>query len=167
MWEILIPDLYVKGITSIPLNQLLGWGTKGLIVDFDNTVTEWNATMVSAEVGNWIKAVRELGIMMCLTSNNRGPHIETIASQLGVAAVTGAGKPRRGGLRRALAILGTTPAETVVIGDQIFTDVLAGHRMGMRVILVQPLSRREFIGTRLMRVGERLLLKRLALKEDW
>lgn len=167
MWEILVPDLYVKGITKIPCKQFLDWGVKGLIVDFDNTVTEWNGTVVSAEVKGWIREVRGLGVKICLTSNNRGHHIETAAVELGVGAVTGAGKPRRGGLRRALTILKTAPPETVVIGDQIFTDVLAGHRMGMKVILVEPLSRREFFGTRLVRIGERLLLKKLALKEDW
>ena len=36
--------------------------------------------------------------------------------------------------------MGTTYADTAVLGDQIFTDVLAGKRLGLRCILVKPIK---------------------------
>jgi predicted HAD superfamily phosphohydrolase YqeG len=49
----------------------------------------------------------------------------------------------------------------VVIGDQVFTDVLGGRRAGLYTILVRPRSPREFVGTRLLRALERKVLAHL------
>jgi HAD superfamily phosphatase (TIGR01668 family) len=54
-----------------------------------------------------------------------------------------------------------TSQETAVIGDQIFTDVLGGNRLGLYTILVTPISEKEFIWTRLMRKLERFVLNYL------
>jgi len=60
-----------------------------------------------------------------------------------------------------MELLKTTPEETVVVGDQIFTDIFGGNRMGLYTVLVSPLSKREFIGTRFMRLAERIVLRKL------
>jgi len=47
-----------------------------------------------------------------------------------------------------------------MVGDQVFTDVVAGNRLGMTTVLVNPLSPQEFIGTRLIsRRLEHLVLR--------
>jgi len=46
------------------------------------------------------------------------------------------GKPETGIFQQALAILGTTPAETVMLGDRLETDILGGHRAGLKTICV-------------------------------
>ncbi len=58
-----------------------------------------------------------------------------------VAAATGArpvvvGKPEPRMVEMALQRLGTAKATTVMIGDQVCTDILAGQRAGLRAILV-------------------------------
>jgi hypothetical protein len=45
-----------------------------------------------------------------------------------------------------------------MIGYQIFTEVWGVNRMGMLTILVLPMARREFIGTKVSRLLERILL---------
>ncbi|MEG1747848.1 MAG: HAD hydrolase-like protein, partial [Oscillospiraceae bacterium] len=40
---------------------------------------------------------------------------------------------------QAMERQGVTPAQTALIGDQIFTDVLCGNRGGVATILVEPL----------------------------
>jgi len=46
------------------------------------------------------------------------------------------GKPETGIFRQALAILGTAPEETVMLGDRLETDILGGHRAGLKTICV-------------------------------
>lgn len=46
------------------------------------------------------------------------------------------GKPEPLMIEEALAYLGTPRAETIMVGDQLATDVLAGQRAGLRSILV-------------------------------
>ena len=52
-----------------------------------------------------------------------------------------------------------------MIGDQIFTDVLGGNRAGLYTILVTPLARKEFFGTKISRAMEKMVLKRLKQKQ--
>ena len=49
---------------------------------------------------------------------------------------------------------------TAVIGDQLFTDVLGGNRLGIFTVLVSPISDKEFIWTRIVRMLEKSILKR-------
>ena len=72
-----------------------------------------------------------------------------------------AGKPRRRAFLRALEVMGSSAEETAVIGDQVFTDILGGNRMGLFTILVVPINKREFIGTRVMRKFEIMVLREI------
>ncbi len=46
------------------------------------------------------------------------------------------GKPEPGIFRQALDILGAAPEETVMLGDRLETDILGGHRAGLKTICV-------------------------------
>jgi hypothetical protein len=58
-------------------------------------------------------------------------------------------------------MLGCESERAVVIGDQVMTDMLGGNSAGMYTILVAPMHPREFIGTKVSRVFERIILFRL------
>lgn len=53
---------------------------------------------------------------------------------------------------------GEGPEHTVMVGDQVFTDVVAGNLAGVRTILVRPQCRRDLWYTYIFRVFERLAL---------
>ena len=63
-------------------------------------------------------------------------------------------------MRRALGLVGAKPAEAVLIGDQVFTDVVAGNLAGVRTILVDPQSTTDLWYTHIFRVFERLIAGR-------
>ncbi|MGI6629236.1 MAG: YqeG family HAD IIIA-type phosphatase [Bacillota bacterium] len=159
--SILMPDLFVDSIMDIPLELLTRKNTKGIIFDLDNTVTEWNNPEIKHEILQWFHELPQHGITACLLSNNKGPRVMDAAEKLGIPYVAKATKPRRRAFRRAMEVLKTLPEETVVVGDQIFTDILGGNRMGLYTVLVSPISKREFIGTRMMRLVERFALRKL------
>jgi HAD superfamily phosphatase (TIGR01668 family) len=92
-------------------------------------------------------------------SNNSGPRVSEFASKVGIPFIPKASKPRRKGFREAMAMLGVAPEKTVVIGDQIFTDVLGGNRSGAHTILVVPIDPREFFLTQIVRKVERRVLR--------
>jgi len=83
-----------------------------------------------------------------------------VAERADVPFIARARKPRRRSFRRAMELMGTKPETTAVIGDQLFTDMLGGNRLGLFTILVTPISKEEFIGTRFMRFLEKLILKK-------
>jgi len=158
------PDLYVDSVVRISPSELAGRGIKGLIIDIDNTVVEWGKDDLTPEIVDWFGAVRAEGIQVCFVSNNSQKRVENLAGRLGLPAFCKARKPSRKAFRCAMSLMGTNETETAVVGDQIFTDVLGGNRLGLFTILVAPISRREFVGTRLVRILERFVLARNRVK---
>lgn len=158
------PDLVLNSIYDLDLAFLKKKGIKGIITDLDNTLVVWNVCQVEEPLEKWLFAVKEADFKLCILSNNSSGRVDDFAAKIGVPAVSKAVKPRRIGFRRALKQMGLKASETAVLGDQLFTDILGGNRAGLFTILVTPLSQKEFIGTRLVRQVERILLRKLKKK---
>ena len=151
------PSTQVPTIYDIDLDALRARGIRGVILDLDNTIVPWGAREVGPLLPLWIAAARAAGLRLCIVSNNMGSRVTSIANRLGLPVVTWALKPSRRDIRRALLVMGTTPEATALVGDQLFTDILGGNRLGLHTILVRPQGQREFVLTRLVRWLERLL----------
>jgi HAD superfamily phosphatase (TIGR01668 family) len=160
MPELLRPAEYRRSIHHIDLERLAALGKKAVLLDLDNTLVEWNDPEPSAELQRWLETVRARGMQPCLVSNNKGARVSAFAAKAGIPYVSNAIKPRRKGFREAMARLGVTPDQTVVVGDQLFTDILGGNRAGAYTILVTPVHPRELLWTKMMRRFERPLLAR-------
>ncbi|MCR4402179.1 MAG: YqeG family HAD IIIA-type phosphatase [Firmicutes bacterium] len=156
--SLLCPDLYVPSIYRVDLSRLTDRGIRGLVLDIDNTFVDWGSADIPAGVLAFLDDAKARGIRVCVLSNNLRRRIEAISRALGIPAARGI-KPMRSAFRAALGVLGTSPNETAVIGDQIFTDILGGNLLGMYTILVVPTSRREFVTTRAVRKLERAVLR--------
>lgn len=156
----LIPSLSVESVYDIDLDQLEAHGIRGIITDLDNTLVRWDEPDATPKLIQWLDDVRDTrGIHVCIVSNNNSHRVEKFAKPLNVPFIATARKPKRSPFRRALEVLGTKPEETVVIGDQLFTDVLGGNRMGLYTILVVPIGEKEYIGTKVLRMMERIALR--------
>ncbi|MER3473152.1 MAG: YqeG family HAD IIIA-type phosphatase [Armatimonadota bacterium] len=158
-WLRWCPDEVVSSVTDIDPASLKQQGIQAVLLDLDNTLVPWQKLDVPEPVRRWIQAMKGAGLRLCLVSNTRRRRrLEILAKELDIAYVPKAFKPRRYGLRQALQRLNATAQQAVMIGDQIFTDVWGGNRMGMRTILVAPMARHEFLGTKVSRLLERTLL---------
>jgi HAD superfamily phosphatase (TIGR01668 family) len=156
--EALRPRLYVSSVYAINLERLKARGIVGLVVDLDNTLVAWNNDRASRDLERWVQQVKRQGFRLCLVSNNFPARVHRFGERLDVPAVPKAAKPRRRAFLQAMRMMGTDPASTAVIGDQVFTDVLGGNRLHCYTILVLPLNEREYWTTRLVRRVERLVL---------
>lgn len=165
MFKLLKPNLYVARLENIPLEQLSRQGIRGLIIDLDNTITEWNSFEIKDKVLDWFKELPKYNLQPCLVSNNSEGRVKQVADRLGIPFISKAAKPRRKAFRRGMEVLNLAPDQIAVIGDQVFTDVLGGNRSNLLTILVVPMSTREFIGTRFMRRLERLVLNHIIKQE--
>ncbi|MGD0153624.1 MAG: YqeG family HAD IIIA-type phosphatase [Thermacetogeniaceae bacterium] len=161
--DLLRPAYAYGSLLEVPLPELSGLGIRGIIIDIDNTLTEWRSPLLSDVAAIWLAQAAQEGIRVCLVSNNSPRRAREVADKAGIPFVARAQKPRRHSFRRAMEIMETTAGQTAVIGDQLFTDILGGNRMGLLTILVTPISSREFFGTRLMRLVEAFFLKLLKL----
>lgn len=135
------PDLFLAdNILSLTPQTLLDHHIKGIVLDVDETLVPISMPQITAELLLWIESVRAVIPQIWLVSNNVSEtRIQRIAEALNVPYITGAGKPSRRKLRRAVEAM-NLPAENVaMIGDRLFTDVLAGNRLGMFTVIVKPM----------------------------
>lgn len=151
------PDKVYKNVFEIPLDQLAGAGKTCLLLDFDNTLGPDHATEPGNYAHEFISALREKNFSCCLVSNAKSGRSAKIADILGIPCVTYAHKPRPDGICRAMKLMDRSSSECVMIGDQVFTDVIAGKLAGVYTIMVERYSRREIWYVVLKRPFEKLV----------
>ena len=164
------PDQVVRRVENIDLARLGAAGVKGILLDLDNTLTPWRGYEMTPECRAWLGRARSAFRVGILSNALGGRRVEHIAGELKIPCVHGLGpwgKPGRLAFRRALAMLGTAPGETVMVGDQMMLDVLGARRSGLQAILVEPIGRREFLVTRWNRRLARLIEKALRRRGLW
>ncbi len=157
------PDLYVKRVADIPLDELRARGICGLLLDLDNTLLDNYADEIEAPIREWVNHARTRGMELCIVTNATPGRTSTLAQALGIPGIPLARKPLTRGLRRGLQCLGLRPDQAAMVGDQIFTDVWAGNRAGLYTILVVPTSPHESWLTKWKRPLERRVLARLSM----
>jgi HAD superfamily phosphatase (TIGR01668 family) len=135
-----IPRGVYPHITDIQPQALSAKGIKLVLADLDNTLVPYKVTQPPAEIVAWKNALEAAGIQLFLLSNSRKPgRAKRFAEQLGIPYQGHSGKPKRAGYLRAMERMGCTPEQTVMVGDQIFTDTLGANRAGITPLLVQPI----------------------------
>jgi len=164
MLKLFCPDRYVNDIYELDLEYFKEKNIKGILIDLDNTLLPWDSFAVDEHLRNWIANYKLAGISFCIISNNKPRRIKRCAAKLSIPAVSGSFKPSKRAFKKGLSILNTAPENTAVIGDQVFTDIFGGKRMGLVAILVRPISDSELWWTKLMRKFERMLLNKLRKK---
>jgi uncharacterized protein len=151
--------LRVQSVVELTARRLRELGLDALLLDVDCTLTRYRSEELPPEVLTWMEELRRAGVHLCLVSNASSGRIRQLAHRLGISEVPSAMKPLPWGCRRAIRKLGCTAPRTAMVGDQLFTDVLAARLAGIKSILVRPIHPEdEPWYTRVKRPLERLLL---------
>ncbi len=153
------PDLFVKSIFSLDINWLKNKGIKGVLLDIDNTLITHKQKIPDDKVISLIKYFQENNIQTAIVSNATKRRVEVFNEKLGLYARYRSFKPSKRGFLKAMTKLKLIPEETAVIGDQLFTDIRGGNRIGLTTILVEPLDVDEPVTVRIKRFLEKILIK--------
>ncbi|REK76134.1 YqeG family HAD IIIA-type phosphatase [Paenibacillus paeoniae] len=168
MFERLLPNMRVHSVYDIDLDELRARGVRGIITDLDNTLVGAKEPLATPELLVWLDKVQEAGFKVVIVSNNNQTRVGQFAAPLDIPFIHAARKPTQGAFRKALAMLGLQAEQTVMVGDQMMTDVLGGNRMGLFTILVAPISPAdEGVMTKVNRGLERFALARLRKRGLW
>ena len=151
------PEKVYESLVQIPWAELYGSGIKTALLDFDNTLGPDHAAEPEEYSFKCVKMIEEQGIKCCLVSNAKSGRSAGIAEKLNIPVVTYANKPGTSGVFKAIALMNSTPSETVMVGDQVFTDVIAGNRAGVRTFMVEKLYKKEIWYVLLKRPFEKLV----------
>ena len=158
------PDLYLTNIKEITLELLKEKNIKGLILDVDNTLIDYDKNLLEG-AKEWCDNLKQNNIKICILSNtNQVKKVEKVAKILDLEYIYFAHKPNKKGFLKAQKLLGLREQEIATVGDQIFTDVLGGNRVGMYTILTKPIDERDIAITKIKRPFERVIINRYLKK---
>ena len=157
----LYPKLYLEdGAKAITIDLLRKYKIKGLILDVDNTLIDYEKNLFE-DCEKWCYNLKNNGIKMCILSNtNKLEKVKKVAEVLNLEYIYFAHKPSKRGFEKAKGLLGLKPENIAVVGDQFFTDVLGGNRSRMFTILTKPIDERDIWLTKLKRPFEKIVMKK-------
>ncbi|MCL1884317.1 MAG: YqeG family HAD IIIA-type phosphatase [Defluviitaleaceae bacterium] len=156
----LTPDYYYESVFLIPYDELWKKNIRGLIFDIDNTLTRFDEKQPSAKITALLNKLQRMGFRICLVTNNTNKRLGHFNENLNFPGIANAIKPLTRGIKYAMQTMDTKPAHTVIIGDQLLSDIWAGKNARITTILVKPISDKDFIFVRAKRVIERIILRK-------
>lgn len=134
------PDYEYKSIFRIETDFFKRENIDFLLIDIDNTLVADNAPDATEDAVLFLKRLEREGIKFHLVSNNNSERVESFNRGLNYPILSKAGKPRKKKLNEVLKQMNADKSRTALIGDQIFTDLLAAKNAGIRMILVSPIN---------------------------
>ena len=153
----LYPKLYLNSVKEITLQMLEQNNIKGLILDVDNTLIDFDKKMPEG-VKEWAENLKQNNIKLYIVSNsNHKEKVENTAKTLDIPYTYFAKKPLKSGLNKAKKNMELPSEQIAVVGDQIFTDVIGANRTKMFSILVKPIDEKDIWITMLKRPIENLI----------
>ena len=136
----LVPEYVFENYLYVRPEFLSSLGIRALLIDIDNTLAPYEQDLPDENIINWFAQMKEAGISCALISNNDAPRVELFNSLLSLPAYAKSGKPCKKTLIRAMRDMGVDASVTAGLGDQLLTDTLAVHKLGMISIIVPPIK---------------------------
>ena len=146
--SLFFPTVYRRRVTDVTTEELRHLGVKALLLDVDNTLTTHDAPDLTDGVKTWLADMQTAGFSLIIVSNNRAERVAPFAEKIGLSYYAHARKPLPFGFRAAAKQAGVHRKQCVVIGDQLFTDMLGANLAGIPSILLEPIqpeTRQKFI----------------------
>ncbi|MBB5183475.1 hypothetical protein HNQ47_001497 [Catenisphaera adipataccumulans] len=159
------PDYYISSYRNLDVRRLKENHIRLLLCDIDNTLAGPHERDADVQVAQFLRRVQQAGIETMICSNSRPSRVRRFVKDLPVDQAYGFSfKPLVYQLKRAMHHAHTDAAHTAIMGDQIFTDILGGNRIGLYTILTNPVSTSDKGVTMLNRLLEKFVFRYLEKK---
>lgn len=160
-----IPDIYQKSIYHIDYDKLIDDGIKCILMDLDNTCVPYKDKEPNKKLIELFETLKDMDFKLIIFSNAPKKRIAPFKKILNVDALARAGKPNKKNFLKVLKLFNYNLSDVVIIGDQLYKDILGGNRVGIKTILVNPMSKDDMFLTKLIfRNLEKIKYKELEKK---
>lgn len=157
---LLVPDYIFGTYDEVTPEFLKAVGINALLIDIDNTLAPYEQAEPDEKIKAWFASLADNGIKAALISNNHPPRVELFNRSLKLDAYPDSGKPKSKNIILAMNKLKAEPTHTAGLGDQLFTDTLAVHRLGMKSVIVPPIKDKTGMFFKLKRRFERPFIRK-------
>ena len=134
------PDYFIDSLSELPAELLLRNNIKLLLIDIDDTLTKDRSQNIDSQTLDWILSMQKSGLKLFLISNNFYRRVRPFADKVSLPFIYLSCKPLPVGFLWALIKTHIKRENTLIIGDQIFTDILGANLVGVKSVLVEPKS---------------------------
>lgn len=159
MKRLLLPDIYNQSIYTINYKKLKNKGIKCLLFDLDNTIAQTYVKKPSKEVIELFHKLDEQGFKIIILSNATKHRLKPFKEILNVDTSFLSCKPLSFKYKKIMKMYNYGSNEIAAIGDQLYTDIKGANKLEITSILINPLSKKESIITKLNRIKEEKIYK--------
>lgn len=163
--EVYVPDIYDKSIYTINYDKLYENGIRCILFDLDNTIAPFSLKKPNKKIKELFDKLKNMGFKVIIFSNSGKGRLKPFKDILEVDCAYNCKKPLRKKFDLILKEYNYSVSEVVIIGDNIITDILGGNKVGITTILVNPVSNKDRIITKIIRIYERIIINKLSKKE--
>lgn len=154
------PDYMYDSVGDIEPDFFVKNNIEHAVLDIDNTLVPYTVKTPTKPAIDFLRRLDGDGVKYCFLSNNNKKRVMLFNENINAYYVSNAKKPLLWGLKKAMKRMGAKPENTILIGDQIFTDVWTGKRAGIKAILVRPIEDKETLFFKFKRAMEKIVLDR-------
>jgi len=158
------PDSYYVSIFDINYNKLKKQGIFNIFMDLDNTISKVDKNIPNNKVIKLFEKLKKDGFNVIIFSNSFNNRVMKYADILDVDYIANGFKPFLFKYKKVCFEKKIKKNEVCMIGDQFLTDIYGGNRFGIKTILVDPVSTKDFVFTTFNRKLEKIIEKKLANK---
>ena len=151
------PSACAKSVFHIDYKKLYAMGIRGIIFDIDNTLVH-HGDDATKETENFFEEIHAMNFKTVLLSDNSEERVKRFAGNIDTAYVYDAKKPATDGYEKAAGLLGISKEKIIMIGDQMFIDIVGANAFGIRSVLVEPIKLRRFEWPGFKRILEKAIL---------
>ncbi len=160
MFRRFYPDYKFGKVSDIPDSFFTKNNIRFAVLDIDNTLVSYTSPLPDDNARAFLKRLKALGIKYVFVSNNHEGRVKLFCDDLGESDyIYKANKPFVGKIKRVMKSMGAEKGNTVLIGDQVFTDVYAGKRAKLLTVMVDPIEAKETPFFGIKRKMEKVVLK--------
>ena len=159
-----MPDMYQKSILDISYNKLKEKGIKLLLFDLDNTLIEKERKNPDEKIINKLNELKKDFKVLIVSNTIKKPKIMEFYNACKIDYIMFSRKPLKFGFKKVKKLNLAKASETIMIGDQILTDILGAKRMGYFSALIDPIGTDDVSVTKINRKIENYILKKLKEK---
>ena len=156
--RLLSPDEFADSIYDITPEFLENWSIKAIVLDIDNTLAPYDTPSPDEKLIEHLRAITNIGVKIALVSNNNASRVNLFNKDLGFFSIPKSGKPYGKGIGKCINYFRENKDNILLVGDQLYTDVLGAHHNGIRAVVVKPIKEKENTFFKLKRLAERPFL---------
>lgn len=152
-----LPTVAVDRVTDITPKLMQALKAKAIILDVDNTLAVHGSQEPFEGTIDWTWRMRSENIKVIIVSNNYKKRVAPFAAKYNLPFLSLSLKPLPLAYYRAIHKMGVGRKDVVVVGDQIFTDVIGANFSFMKSILLVPPVMEQSLSFRIRRGCEKPL----------